>query len=388
MTSLQEMVFTDLNIGVRGIDVVAKGEEELALYFRFDREVAVEPTSVALALATLCGEKYARVQFDFPVASSALDAIRAFTAASVDVQAVVPDPPNSSRGGSLLSFSGGFDSLGARAVMPADTKLVSMQFGGWFRREHEFFRTFDTLTVQTNCRSVPSQQTSMARNHWSFMAIGALLTSEHFGAKYHTFGSILASSLKAGPPSNSTFPLLRAAGYIDARYTAGLTEAATVKILLQESPEVILPSLDSLASKRDRKRMRKYLLVKSLSKRFGALGVTLPNIHDEFQGQVEFGSDYATTLVGLYLISREGPEFVRGLFDAVPRDAIKLASSLSMDFMERFNADYYESFPAELMPDLGARLAHLNMRPYSQSDWREVEAVKEYMASLNPARPE
>lgn len=56
------------------------------------------------------------------------------------------------RTGCILNFSGGFDSLAALYLMPEDTKLVAIDFGGWFEREKEFFKQFHPYTLKTNFR--------------------------------------------------------------------------------------------------------------------------------------------------------------------------------------------------------------------------------------------
>ncbi|WP_216352814.1 hypothetical protein, partial [Fictibacillus arsenicus] len=132
--------------------------------------------------------------------------------------------------------------------MPSNTRLVSMDFGGRFAREREFFERFDTLRVSTNVLNSP-----LRLNSWSMMGMGAILAAHSLKAKYISFGSIIEASvdsLRVTPAivKAQTFPPFAAAGYHNAPFALGLSEVGTAKVLLQDDASLAVDSLLSLAS--------------------------------------------------------------------------------------------------------------------------------------------
>lgn len=137
----REIAFSNLEIARTRVELDVSYEEHLRIWFDFDRAIPISASQVALAMSTLCGRVFSEISFDFEVEASALDAIRRSTGANVTALVIEDSPLPMLEGGNLLSFSGGFDSFSAWRLMPDDTKLVSLDFGGWFEREAEFSGT-------------------------------------------------------------------------------------------------------------------------------------------------------------------------------------------------------------------------------------------------------
>ncbi|PCC44087.1 hypothetical protein [Brevibacterium aurantiacum] len=371
--------FSNLEVTPRSISLRAAYEESIDLWFKFDRDVEVSSTQVALAMATLSGTKYDRVEFDFEVDKKAIQTIAKATRAEIAAIPTEQIRPITSDSGNVLSFSGGFDSLSAWRLMPNDTHLVSLDFGGWFEREAEFFRDFDTLVVTTNARSEPTRTTPLTRNHWSFMAMGAILTANHFNVRYHTFGQILGESMARAPQNSPTLAVLSELGYIEAGYSRGLTEVGTAAVVLQSDPQRVLESLRSLAGPRDRKLYRKTALSAVLANRLG-VDLTVPAMDFDKSPKIAFGDDYASSLSALYCIAKGHLDSIEGLFESIPPDVRNLAKSSKFDFMEKVNWDAYASFPQELKPELWERLVRYGLEPYSETDWGEVRLARELLA--------
>lgn len=381
---MADIRFANLEISKSRVTVQAEYTESIELYFDFDRAVRVTSTQVALSMATLCGTAFESIEFDFEVDRNVLSTIERVTRATVEAPAVDEYPVVTSKSGNVLSFSGGFDSLSALRLMPKDTNLVSMDFGGWFEREAEFFRSFETLTISTNIRSVPTRKTPLTRNHWSFMAIGAILTAGYFNARYHTFGQILGESLARLSHSRATLPVLSELGFLEAGYARGITEVGTVSVILQSDPFLVEDSLKSLAGPRDRKLFRKDALARLSASRLGA-EVRLPDIDASRSPKIKYGDDFASSLAALYCISRDSEELIGGLFEYIPGEAVQLARSVSMEFMHKVNWDAYSGFPAELRGGLWDNLLRYGFEPYTENDWDEVKIVREHLAAAAAA---
>lgn len=374
--------FSNLEVSPRRISLRAVYEETVDLWFKFDRDVEVSSTQVALAMATLSGTKYDQVEFDFEVDARAIQTIAKATRAEVVATPTEQSRPIASDSGNVLSFSGGFDSLSAWRLMPSDTHLVSLDFGGWFEREAEFFRDFDTLVITTNARSEPTRKTPLTRNHWSFMSIGSILAAGHFNARYHTFGQILAESMTRAPRTVSTLPVLSELGYREAGYSRGLTEVGTASVILQSDPHRVLESLKSLAGPRDRKLYRKSALSSIVASELG-MDINVPPMDFERSPRITFGDDYASSLAALYCIAKNHANSIEGLFESIPEEAWSLAKSSSFDFMEKMCWDAYDDFPQALRPGLWQKLLQYGFEPYTERDWDEVKVTRELLAKYH-----
>ena len=135
------------------------------LYFELNMAVSPSNDLIAIALSTLCGRgNYQSIKFDFDISNQAAERIKDFCRAEIacGIHSKSSIEQNVlTKNKSALSFSGGFDSLAAKFLMPDDTVLISMDFGGKFAREREFFNEFDTHKVTTNLL-----ETHLRANSW------------------------------------------------------------------------------------------------------------------------------------------------------------------------------------------------------------------------------
>ncbi|MBG0739163.1 hypothetical protein IV500_07115 [Paeniglutamicibacter antarcticus] len=351
------------------------------LWFEFSEPIFVSNESIGVAMSTLCGRSYDNIFFDLPMDPETVLEIAHFTSASVsssEVQCKIPGK----RSGHLLSFSGGFDSLAAKALMPVDTKLVSMDFGGRFARESRFFNTFDTLTVTTNVVDTP-----LRYNSWSFMGIGAILASDHFRAEYHTFGSILeagADNLRLAPEAakNNTFAPFAAAGYLNAPFVLGLTEVGTLVVLARHYPQILGDSLESLATAGEEKRYRKQVLTELVSNRLG-LQIDYPKVAKRSTPHFSFGTNFALDFLSLYVIKHGSPELAAELVSGIPSEVVDRANELEMSFYENANPTLYQNFPRSQFGGLAGRLAESGISFYTERDWSDFAAVRALLSKYH-----
>lgn len=358
------------------------GDSSVGLWFEFSEPVAISNDNVAAALTTLCGKTFSDVHFDFDTSDDALVHAKVMTGAKVTNTGKASAATTPRRGG-LLSFSGGFDSLAALCLMPEDTALVSMDFGGRFARERSFFEKFPTTTVATNIL-----ETGLQRNSWSFMGSGAILLGDHHRAQYHTFGSILEAgpdNMRVSPVAarNNTFPPFKAAGYSNAPYVAGLTEIGTLLVMAHYRRDHIRESLSSLASPGEEKLYRKQVLTQVVSERLGvdipiALSPEPPRPH------FAFGQNFTLDLLSLYVTKYGDATTASELVSDIPDEVTSLAKNLDLTFFERANPTIYQHFPAPLLGGLADRLAQANISFYTETDWIEFRQVREVMAKFYP----
>jgi len=355
------------------------------LWFEFSQRVVLSDDTILIALSTLCARVFKAIHFDLSPSAEAIRKIEAYTLAEVTTRGIGATLEEASRYGTVLSFSGGFDSLAAYCLMPLDTGLVSMDFMGRFARERAFYeKHFKTITVQTNLL-----ETGLHRNSWAFMGIGAILTSQHTSAAFHTFGSIL----EAGPDNMSvapaaaradTFPPFAAAGFTNAPFVVGLTEIGTLQTLLHYRPDLVRESLNSVASPGEEKLYRKQVLTQVVAARRG-VKLDLDISPKPTKTHFAFGQNFALDLLALYIAKHAGEDVASDLVRDIPTDAFDHAKRLDLTFFERANTNLFDRFPAEYFGGLTERLSDADIRFYTEKDWIEFRKVRKLLAPYHPA---
>ncbi|MBO1029050.1 hypothetical protein IPU79_07605 [Micrococcus luteus] len=375
--------FSDLKMAPQRIDVTAHhaGRAE-SIVFEFSEPTETTCSLVAIALSALCGRAFEAVSFDFPVSEEATRYISALTHCPVESDGTEPREEREGSG-CVLNFSGGFDSLAARALMPSNTRLVSMDFGGRFAREREFFERFDTLRVSTNVLNSP-----LRLNSWSMMGMGAILAAHSLKAKYISFGSIIEASvdsLRVTPAivKAQTFPPFAAAGYHNAPFALGLSEVGTAKVLLQDDASLAVDSLLSLASPGEEKLYRKAVLLDIVADSLG-VPVDIPDIKRPERPHYPFGTAFAVDMLALYVISKTGDLTARGLVRDIPAGVAQIARQLDLSFLEQVNPTLIRALPEPLRPDFYHKLASHGLAFYDESDWSEVKRLRHLISAFYP----
>lgn len=374
---MKKMKFSNL-VNQSGIILCNYVDNDGSNTLEFNLIPAITPSNdlIAIALSTLCGRNnYDEITFDFAIKQETIEKLKTFTHANIIAN--IDNAPNNTakieKTNGALSFSGGFDSLAAKCLMPDNTKLVSMDFGGKFAREGIFFSKFPTHIVKTNILETP-----LKKNSWSFMGIAAILFSDHLGIKYHTFGGILEASSnnfskKPVAAKNVTFPPFESAGMVNAPYVLGITEIGTAMILLTYTPDLIIDSLNSVANNGESKKYRKQLIAVTAAKR-----MKIPFHIDKFDKpnhKFIFGKSFADDFLVFYFIKYSGLELTQKLVENIPEEVIELANKLTLKFYERINTNFLEFFPQELLSGLLDKAANASILPYTKQDWDELEEV-------------
>lgn len=356
--------------------------DENSIYFELTPRIMPSAELIATALSTLCHKVYSEIKIDLKISKYIVEKIEKFTDAKVYAGVETNLREVRKNGNSTtLNFSGGFDSLAAKSIMPDDTKLVSMDFGGPFSRERIFFEKFNPCIVSTNLLDTP-----LRYNNWSFMGIASILFSEHLNTGYHTFGSIL----EAGPNNfsdspaaarNISFPPFKIAGIENAPYVLGLTEIGTLSVLGHHSPDLISESLDSLANPGEEKRYRKQILTKITEERMGT-DFGMNEVDPPPVARFNFGQNFALDFLSLYTIKFAGLEVASHTINEIPDEAVELANKLSLEFYNRLNTNYLVNFPKPLLKGLMSKLSEADVLPYSQQDWMEYFEVRKYLSNF------
>lgn len=358
---------------------VSHSQQRETLVFGFDEPTSLNEENLAVALSTLCGTRMDHIHFGFSVNRQVMTDIAEWTKAEVTSEGtkkseLAPRVGN----GVALNFSGGLDSLAAKYLLPGDTQLVSLDFGGRFARERAFFNQFGPRTISTNLID-----TTLRSHSWSFMGIGALLLAEELSASYLAFGSIIeAAQLRLDVPrkKNITFPAFKIAGFENASPVAGVSEAGTVQIILRQQPELLCDSLRSLANPGEEKYYRKIALATVVADLNG-IDIMLPSLPSNQRVHYKFGQNFAVDLTALFFEVTGRPDFAASLVESIPSDLRRELRQEDFSFMLKVDQNYYGAYPETLRAGLDSGLAASDLDWYSDSDYEGVHKIRELMST-------
>ena len=380
MISEASIRFHDLKQSDGRLDLVVTyaGNSE-QLWFEHPIDGNIDTNNLATALSTLAGTQFDEIVFDFPVDPLVAKGIGDWTKTKVIAEETQPagGVENPAKSESVvLNFSGGFDSLAAKCLLPDNTRLVSLDFGGRFSREEEFFSQFDTLTVKTNL-----VDTNLRSHSWSFMGIGPLLLRQEINSHYFVFGGILeATGFRRLDPKaiGFTFPPFRMAGFQSVSPVQGITEFGTARILMSHCPELVEKSLRSLASPGEEKFIRKTLITRVVAEMMG-LTVETPKLPRHPKIHYEFGRNFAVDITALYFLSLGLGGYADMLVSGIPASVRSQAMTSDFRFMEKAHDKYYEGYPAGLRGALENGLQRSSMRWYDERDHGNLEALRDLL---------
>lgn len=376
--------FTDFGVDDSSALGMTANDESTESHLTFQLPERFVPANdlIGLAISTMVGTKYDRIDIDLPLTARTQAAIESLTKASVNSPR--QDMPQSAPAGKnvALNFSGGFDSLATLALLPEGTKLVSLDFGGNFQREADFFRTFDTTTVATNFRNQ-----GFAGNTWQFMGIGTLLLRDYLEVQTYSFGSILEASpwnFKQKKFSNMPQQVFKAAGMNQLNPAVGLTEIGTVMLIVKHFPERIVESLKSLAAPGSEKLNRKIMLLNIALELTGA-SIGLDVQPDRITPHFEFGTSLATDFLALCIMKKRGAEQASQLVGNIPEYAIEFVRGRSLTFFERLNTIFADGLPSADRDRLYMKCIEAGILPYSEADWTEYRETVTFLSQWHKA---
>lgn len=384
----ETMIFCGFSIDSSKISCIAKSSKrESADQLFFDLKPSINDIhhdAIACTLATLCGRSYVNVYLELTISDRTKTILEEFTGAKWHTLGSIPAADASTSEKIMLNFSGGFDSLAAKAILPEETDLIAVDFGGWFEREQVFFRQFSPHVVTTNFR-----QLKYDREHWTFMGTGALLFAKTVGAKYCVFGTILeanADQINENPRYavvQETQPF-SALGLKDMRVTNGLTEVATVMLVTYYYPEYVQASLKSLAAAGSEKLYRKQLLTNIICKRYrrSVEQVNL-DVPDREKIAVPFGKNFAIDFLALYELKYAGLEAVSKTVTDIPQEVFELVERLSLRLYERLNTKFLHTIPESIRQHYLDQLYAAGIVEYDENDWNELREIRALLSKYH-----
>lgn len=333
---------------------------------------------IGLAISTMAGKKYDDIAIDLPLSPPHIQRVIG-EVCDANVTAPVAEggalPVAGGHNGSL-NFSGGFDSLAALMTLPKDTRLISLDFGGNFQRETDYFQRFHPTTLKTNFRTE-----GFANNSWSFMGIGSILLRDYLEIDTYGFGSIIEASpwnVRQTRPSNNPHRWYGEAELKQLNPVQGLTEVGTVMLLAEHCPEQIRDSLVSLAGPGSEKLNRKIVLLNIVADRFD---YRLRGEMDRAVPHFNFGKSFATDFLILYIIKNGGVGLARQLVGKIPEEVVSFVTQHRLDFYERVNPSFYEDVPLASKRLIYEKCLQAGIVPYTENDWADYRSVARLLSA-------
>ncbi|WP_166626556.1 hypothetical protein [Jeotgalicoccus sp. S0W5] len=344
--------------------------------------IYVREDLIAIALATLCGTKYDEISMELTVSKITKDYIERFTKAQLliktaDYSMIIAKTESKH----TLNFSGGFDSLASLAFMPDNSSLVSMNFGGHFKREMSMIEKFNSHIVTTNIL-----ETDFRKNSWLFMLIGSILYKDYLDSSYNVSGGVIgASFLKNSNFINnySTPILISGANMKSIPYTLSLSEIAAIKVSAYNYPHLMDMSLTSLANPKEEKRFRKQMLLEIEIER-SKLDINLTNtVQAPKKPHFNWGDNILLDHLALYVMKYRGYDDALLTVNNIPEDAKSLVDKLDLTFYDRYFTDVLKFIPRKFHKRYINTLIDSDIRPFEKNDWKEYNETLEFLGEFH-----
>lgn len=363
---------------------VIENEKKHNLFFELGNdEFYLSSRFVAMLVGSICGKNYDNIYIDFPVPDNYTAFLSNFTQAKIHVKdkneilgLVFKKPVKY-----LLSFSGGFDSLAAYCLLKnQDYKCVSLDFGGRFKRERLFFEKFETHIVRTNLL-----ETSLQKNHWTFMGLGFIFMSEKYSIENYIFGGIIQNSFikftKSSKFVNQSIGMFPLAGMKAHPIVQGLTEVGTILIILNNfSKEDVIKSLISLSNFREFKLYRKYLLLCSIDYSYYDVEL-MQSVMPKVKLDISLSKNLGELFLLLFIIKNYKGEFsdIDKGFIGIQENILNFVKNHNLDFYSKYNGTVYS-----VLDDLNINnaLEENKILPYDSRDFLSFQNVTDFLSDF------
>lgn len=364
---------------------------EFSFYLQANRPINPSNEAIAAAFLSMCRQKFKIIYIDLEVEKYFVENIKGFTynKAKITFKNIVENHISEKttfqkdKYNNALNFSGGFDSLAVKYLLPEDTKLIAIKYGGRLERESDYFKKFEPYIIETNIRDNTdiSKWGIFSPYDYNFFNLGSILFSEYLNLKYLFSGNVLeasASTINYNPKFIQNVGSL--INLFHGNPSRLLTEVATTIILNHYNPKEILPSLESLAKKGERKYYRKQLLILLAKKRVGE------NLQDidlaKPKSKTTFGTSFTEDFLAPYFIKHFGIEM--SYLKDVPKEFIELSNSLNLSFYEKFNPNNLVEIPEHLRGYIFSKMAEAGVMPYDEKDWKEFRQIANFLNKYYP----
>lgn len=354
--------------------------------FAVPRDFSSHNDSVAAALMTLVGRHPTVASFNFPISDHCATLLRAY----YDLAEVGPVDPSLEprRPGRYLglNFSGGLDSSAMRALlerlMPGEFRVVSTDFEGV--EDHEA-RALDAWPPDLRCATDFRRKGFFAGRYISAVPLLFADYLDLYGlTSAHVFSQD-ANSVERNidghrPAFLDKAPSLQAGGLEEVHIFRGLDEVGVLRILMRLVPDRLEAAVRGSSQPGTLRNISRRLALRIL---FDQERLPLPDFVAEtlLTTQPESpGGFFAGGVPILYVIKHYGEAGTRALsFGDIDMTRIdwSFLDDLSMEFAAKYNTNFIRYMPPDLRTPLLNLLASVDVGPYTERDWNELETTRQ-----------
>lgn len=352
------------------------------IQFELDEPIKVRDDLIGISLATLCGQKYNDIYMELCLTTDTIKSIEKFTNANLKCKINYSNYlVNKSFGNQTLNFSGGFDSLATLPFLPENSSLVSMDFGGHFKREMSMIELFDSHIVRTNIL-----ETNFRKNSWLFMLIGSILYKDYLNTDYNISGGVIGAGflLNSNFVKNFSTPtLINETKMKSIPYTLALSEIAAIKLALHNYPELMDSSLVSLANPKEEKRYRKQLLLEIEIEKSNSEIKLSNKVAPPSKPHFKFGDNILLDHLSLYTMKYRGYDDALSTLSDIPEEAYKLSQNLTLNFYNKYYTDVLKFIPKPFRNKFINTLDDANIEPFEEIDWKEYRETLKFLSKYH-----
>ena len=354
---------------VESVDGVDKSYD---LFYEFSIDNTPSSNALAVSFSSLLGYKqYDNIYIELDINKDVLNLIKQFNGVSVSCRNIIEDRYIIYGNNIIINFSGGFDSLSVLNLFKKDNaKIVSIDFGGYWARESNFFIKFDPYIIRTNIREQDFFR-KLEPISWQFMGIGTVLFAEKLNARYYSFGTILEADYNFNVPVSLNVLPFSSLGLQCIQPTYGLTEVGTTKIACHYYDHLIQDSLNSLSNPGTIKRLRKDILAR----------LFLKDIPINKVSGFKFGQDYVFDFLLFYLIKKLGIHFMSQYIADIPTIIVDISSRFNLEFYEKLNPKALITFPnIDICNFYLQKLFESDIDIYNENDFYELSQIRKVLS--------
>ncbi len=351
---------------------------EKSVFFEIPDDFFISADSLA-ALVVVCRPfEIKEIDFNFPITSRVKEIIQKEYGIKVCDKSLISSGLNyfsvgdkfhvKNREHSVLSFSGGVDSLAAYKVCLDHVDLISLDFGDKFSREKNFFKKWNPYTVVTNFRDKPFFENV----DWRFMASGAILYSDYIGVDNLFFGTILEASPatfsvaeKKSFENRADYQAFKIARLRVVAPVLALSEYGSTLMASLWGGELLAESIDSAADLGTQKLFRKKLLQKIVSKEI--LEKEWLNFNKP-KKLTKFGSSFSGDILSIYFAYKFGCDFVNSYISEINEEFVNFMKASDISFFEKYNQYNMHMVPEYLHDICISSYLKVGLKPDSGED--------------------
>ncbi|MDR1754388.1 MAG: hypothetical protein LBR74_05715 [Eubacterium sp.] len=331
-----------------------------------DIEVSVTYDRIAYIIAVLSMQKYDYIKFDFEICRKTLTDIQNVTHAEIEANNILEDVETVIRNKFSLCISGGIDSTTLRKLCP-DLIPIALNFTTNGKGEElidiKTAKSLGSIVVVTNA-------SEFLFPHYSFgyYNVGSLLLADALDIGISANGAIMGDTAKSWAHGSERNPVINGVSTISP--LAGFSKVGVFKLLHKLDPDFYDTFNDNwfhypVNGAEIKKTARVRLLIDAaITGKIRDVKTRLPRL-----------SASANIFYTAYFINKLGIDVVDKYFNNLSDDLLNALSSVSTEFLEKYDQNELEKIPHEFRGYFEKQLNLAGVEYYTEKDYASRQNI-------------